>query len=198
MTTRMRRLLVGALLERGAENVAQRRAGIGGAVLRDGFLLFGDFQRLDRDLALSGLLVELDHPRIDLFAARETLGALIVAITGEFRPLDEGVEVGAGDLDLDAAFLDLEYFAGHDRALLDVARLGERIALELLDAERDALLLDIDIEHHGLDHVALLEVVDHLLARKLPVEIRQMDHAVDIALEPEEQAELGLVLDLTF
>src|SRR5579864_988911 len=56
----------------------------------------------------------------------------------------------------------------------------------------DALLLDIDIEHHGLDHVALLEVVDHLLARLLPVEVGQMDHAVDIALEPEEQAELGL------
>src|SRR6185437_10860236 len=143
-----------------------------------------------------GLLVELDHPRVDLFADGETLGALIGALARQFRPLDEGVEVGAGDLDLDAALLDLEHFAGDDRALLDVARLGERVALELLDAERDALLFDIDVEHHGLDHVALLEVVDHLLARKLPVEIGQMHHAVDVAFEPEEQAELGLVLDL--
>src|SRR6185437_17082292 len=143
-----------------------------------------------------GLLVELDHPRVDLFADGETLGALIGALARQFRPLDEGGEVGAGDLDLDATFLDLEHFAGHDRALLDVARLGERVALELLDAERDALLFDIDIEHHGLDHVALLEVVDHLLARLLPVEVGQVDHAVDIAFEPEEQAELGLVLDL--
>src|SRR6202165_3875894 len=189
-------LLVGALFERGAENVAQRRPRIGGAVLRDGLLLFGDFQRLDRDLHLAGLLVELDHPRIDLFADGETVGALIRALARQFGPLDEGGEVGAGDLDLDAAFLDLEHFAGHHRALLDVARLGERIALELLDAERNALLLDIDVEHHGLDHVALLEVFDPLLARKLPVEIGQMDHAVDVALEAEEQAELGLVLDL--
>src|SRR5882672_12050914 len=158
-------LVVGTLFERGAENVAQRRPRIGGAVLRDGFLLFGDFQRLDRDLHLAGLLVELDHPRIDLFADGKTLGALVVAIARQFGPLDEGGEVGAGDLDLDAAVLDLEHFAGHHRALLDVARLGERIAVELLDAERDALLLDIDIEHHGLDHVALLEVVDYLLAR---------------------------------
>src|SRR5437588_190862 len=193
-----RSLLVGALLERGAENVAQRRPRIGGAVLRDGFLLFGDFQRLDRHLHLTGLLVELDDPRIDLFADGETLGALIGALSRQFGPLDEGGEVGAGDLNLDAGFLHFEHFAGHDRALLDVARLGERIALELLDAQRDALLLDIDIEHHGLDHVALLEVVDHLLARKLPVEIGQMDHAVDVALEPQEQAELGLVLDLAF
>src|ERR1700691_900340 len=189
-------LLVVALFQRGAENITQRRAGIGGAVLRDGFLLLGDFQRLDRDLHLAGLLVELDHPRIDLFADGEALGALIGALTRQFGPLDEGGEVSAGDPHLDAAFLHLEHFAGHDRALLDVARLGERIALELLDAERDALLLDIDVEHHGLDHVALLEVVDHLFARKLPVESGQMDHAVDIALEPEEQAELGLVFDL--
>src|SRR6266446_4681070 len=189
-------LLVGALLERGAQDVAQCRARIRGAVLRDGFLLFGDFERLDRDLHLAGLLVELDHPRIDLFADGKTLGALVVAIARQLGPLDEGGEVGAGDLDLDAAFLDLEHFAGHHRALLDVARLGKGIAFELLDAERDALLLDIDVEHHGLDHVALLEVVDHLLARKLPVEIGQMDHAVDVALEPEEQAEFGLVLDL--
>src|SRR5229473_7666886 len=190
-----RGLLVGALLERGAVNVAQRRSRIGRAVLRDGFLLFGDFQRLDRDLHLAGLLVELDHPRVDLFADSKTFGALVVAIARQLGPLDEGGEVGAGDLDLDAALLDLEHFAGHHRALLDIARLGKGIAFELLDAERDALLLDIDIEHHGLDHVALLEVVDHLLARKLPVEVGQMDHAVDVALEPEEQTEFGLVLD---
>src|SRR5713226_3189636 len=94
--------LLVAVLERGAENIAQRRPRIGGAILRDGFLLFGDFQRLDRDLHLAGLLVELDHPRIDLFADGETLGALIGALTRQFGPLDEGGEVGAGDLHLDA------------------------------------------------------------------------------------------------
>src|SRR5882762_5831103 len=199
MTTRKAKgLLVGALLECGTENVAQRRSRIGGAVLRDGLLLFGNFQRLDRDLHLAGLLVELDHPRIDLFADGETLGALIGALARQFGPLDEGGKVGAGDPDLDATFLHLEHFAGHDRALLDVARLGEWIAFELLDAERDALLLDIDVEHHGLDHVALLEVVDHLLARKLPVEVGEMHHAVDVALEAQEKSELGLVLDLAF
>src|SRR6202041_1775260 len=119
-------LLVGPLLERSAENVAERRTRIGGAILSDGLLLFGDFERLDRDLHLAGLLVELDHPRIDLFADGETLGALIVAVTGKFGPLDEGGEVGADDLHVDAAFLHVEHFAGHDRALLDVARLGER------------------------------------------------------------------------
>src|SRR5947207_13736412 len=106
-----RSLLVGALLERGAENVAQRRPRIGGTVLRDGLLLLGDFQRLDRDLHLAGLLVELDHPRIDLLADGEAVGALVVAVAREFGALDEGGEVGARDLDLDAAFLYLKQFA---------------------------------------------------------------------------------------
>src|SRR4029077_13580654 len=48
------------------------------------------------------------------------------------------------------------------------------------------------------DHVALLEVVDHLLAWKLPVEVGKMDHAVDVAFAPEKKAEFGLVLDLAF
>ena len=73
-----------------------------------------------------------------------------------------------------------------------------RIALELLDAERNALLLDVDVENLRLHHVALLVLLDHLLARTLPVEVGQVDHAVDVAVEAEEQAELGLVLDLAF
>jgi hypothetical protein len=45
-----------SLLQRGAEDVAQRSARVGRAVLRDGFLLFGDFQRLDRHLTLRAFL----------------------------------------------------------------------------------------------------------------------------------------------
>src|SRR4029079_5563020 len=77
-------LLVGALLERGAENIAQGRPRIRGAVLCDRLLFFGDFERLDRDLHLAGFLVELDHPCIDLFAYSETLGALVGALARKF------------------------------------------------------------------------------------------------------------------
>src|SRR6185312_15259382 len=158
--------------------------------------LLGDFERLDRDLHLAGLLVELDHPRIDLLTDGKAFGALVVAVASELTPLDEGGEVGADDLHLDAGFLHFQHLAGHDRALLDVTGLCEGITLELLDTERNALLLDIDVEDDGLDHVALLVIVDDLLARKFPIEVGEVDHAVDVALEAEEQAELGLVLDL--
>src|SRR5690606_39542995 len=67
---------------------------------------------------------------------------------------------------------------------------------ELLDAERDALLFDIDVEHLGLDHVATVVVLERLLAGLLPVEVGEVHHAVDIALEADEETELGLVLHL--
>ena len=77
-------LLVVALLERGAENVAQRRAGIGRAVLRDRLLLLGHFERLDRHATLWARLVELGDAGVDLLADREALGALLGAVAGEF------------------------------------------------------------------------------------------------------------------
>src|SRR3954451_22466976 len=77
------RLLAGAL-ERGAENVTQRRAGIGGAVLGNRLLLLGDFERLDRHLHLVGAAVELDHPRVDLLADRKALGPLLAAVPRQF------------------------------------------------------------------------------------------------------------------
>jgi hypothetical protein len=49
--------------------------------------------------------------------------------------------------------------------------LSHRIAVELLDAERDALLLDGDVENLSLDHIARVVIFDHLLARTLPVQV---------------------------
>src|SRR6266700_7729951 len=187
-----------ALAQRGAEDVAERRAGIGGPELGNRLLLLGDFQRLDRNADLARLLVELRHAGIDLLADRKTLGALLGTVTGEIRPLDEGGELGTDDLHVDPRLLHLGHFRRDHGAALQVTRFGERIGLELLDAERDALLLDIDVENLRTHFVALLVLFDHLLARTLPVEIREVDHAVHVAVEAEEQAELGLVLDLAF
>src|SRR5581483_4557765 len=145
-----------ALLERSAENVAERRARIGRAVLGDRLLLLGNFQRLDRNADLARLLVELRHARIDLLADRETLRPLLRAVTRELVALDEGSELGADDLHVDAGVLHLGHLAGDDRTALEVARLRERIRLELLHAERNALLLDVDVEHDGFHLVALL------------------------------------------
>ena len=67
---------------------------------------------------------------------------------------------------------------------------------ELLDAEADAFLLGIGVQHHGLDSVALLVILERFLAGLGPVQVGQMHHAVDAAVEADEQAELGDVADL--
>jgi hypothetical protein len=109
-----------------AEDVAERRARVGRAVLRDGFLLFGDFERLDRDADLAGLLVEQGDAGVDLLADREALGALLVTVARQIGALDEGGHVGVDDLHFDAAILHRGDFAGDDRALLQIAGRGLR------------------------------------------------------------------------
>ena len=66
---------------------------------------------------LAGAAVELGDAGVDLLADREALGPLVAAVAGKLAALDEGGEVGADDLHLEAAFLDLEHLAGHDAAL---------------------------------------------------------------------------------
>src|SRR5690606_32004849 len=129
----------------------------------------------------------------------ETLGALLVAVPAEVGPLDEGLYAVVDQADVEPAVAHRDHFAGHDRVLAQLAGAGslaDRIARHLLDAERDALLLDVDVENLRLDHVAAVVLLDHLLARTVPVEVGEVDHAVDVAVEADEQAKLGLVLDL--
>src|SRR5437588_8276444 len=68
--------LFGALLERGAQDVAERSTGIGGAVLGDRLLLLCHFERLDRHRDLVAAAIELRHAGIHLLADRETLRPL--------------------------------------------------------------------------------------------------------------------------
>src|SRR5690606_30604744 len=126
--------------QRSAQNVAQRGAGIGRTVLGDRFLLLGDFQRLDGDLYPARLLVEGDHARIDLLADREALRALLVAVARQVVAPDEALNVVIDQPHVEAAVTDACDFAGDDGVLAQFARargLADRIAAELLDAERD-------------------------------------------------------------
>src|SRR5207248_1925858 len=101
------------------------------------------------------------------------------------------------EIDDRAAGVDVLHHTLDDRALGvvgDVAR--ERILRELLDAERYALALRVDRQHHGLDLLALLVVAHRLLAGLIPGDVRQVHEAVDVAGEPDEDAEVGDRLDL--
>ena len=121
---------------------------------------------------------------------------MLAALARQLDLADEADGI-ARQLDLDAGVQNLMHRAGHDRALLDLLHgAGEGILAELLDAEADALLGHVDVEHLDLDGIALLVALDRLLAGQLPVEVGKVDHAVDAAGQADEQAELGDVLDI--
>src|SRR5690625_4977921 len=188
-------LIALALFQRRAQDVAKRCAGIGGAILLDGFLLLGDLQGLDREPEATLRPVDLSDARIDPVTDREPIRTLVLTVAAEIRAADEGLHPLV--LDLDPAILDLgDGDRDHRTAADALGRIGELVAFELLDAKRDALLFGVDIQHHRLDHVALAVVLNGILARAVPVEIAEVHHPVDIAFQPDEEAEFGDVLHL--
>src|SRR5207302_855828 len=133
---------------------------------------------------------------VDPLADREAVGALLAPIARQFGFADEARDA-VGQHDLDPGVGRAADRAGDDLALLQLGHaLFERVGFELFDSERDALLLDIDIEHLDLDHLALAVIVHRILAGAVPVDVGEVDHAVDIAGQAYEQAELGDVADL--
>src|SRR5487761_376847 len=195
------RLLVLLVLavQRRAEDVAEAGAGIGRAVFRHRLLVLLDLARLDRQRSFAPAAIETGEFGVDLFADGEAVGPLLGAVARQLGLADKALHV-ASKRDLDAAVGDGRDRAGHDVAFLDASgfRGRRRLGLKLLDAERDALFLDVDVEHAHLRHVALLVILDRLFTRLLPVEVGEVHHPVDVAGQADEHAELGDVLDLAF
>src|SRR5437868_11893830 len=143
-----------------AKDVAERRARVRAAVLRDRLLFLGDLHRLDREIGLLRA-VKADHERIELLPDLEPLGTLLVAVAAEIGALDKTDRPVVADLNVEPGILDRANGDGQRVALLhpagtsgrSAARAGSSsaraAALELLHAERDPLLLDIDVEHLG-------------------------------------------------
>ena len=91
-----------ALLDRRLEDVAERGARVRRSVRRDGLLLFGDLECLDRNRDAPCRLVDGDDGRIDLVADVVAFRALLGAVTRKVAALDECRQLAVGDLDLDA------------------------------------------------------------------------------------------------
>src|SRR5437764_3690312 len=182
--------------DRRAEDIAEAGAGFGGAEFGHRLLLLIDLARLDRQRDPPGGAVDRGDLGIEPLADREAVGALLAAVARQLGLADEtGHAVGQGHLE--AGVLDAADRRGDHIASLDLpdTRL-ERVGFELLDAEADPFLLDIDVEHLDLNDLTLAIVLYRLFAGAAPVDVRQVDHAVDVAGQPDEQAELGDVADL--
>ena len=134
----------------------------------------------------------------------EAVRTLLVAVAAEVGALDEAGRTVVAGLHFEPAVAHFEHGHGDHVVLLQAAaarpgavrrRRRGRALLELLHAQADALLLDIDVEHDRLHFLALAVQRQRVLARDAPGDVGHVDHAVDVAGEADEQAELGGVLD---
>src|SRR3989449_869549 len=153
-------------------------------------------QRLDGEADTLLARVDAGALRFDRVARLEERGRLVDALAGELRDvhqpldpllqLDEHAEVGdARDRALDAR-------AGR----VAPGHLRPRVVGELLDAERDTLVVHVDAKHDRLDLVALLVQLRGVLHLLRPVEVGDVHQAVDVLLHLDEEAEVGDALDL--
>src|SRR3546814_18340587 len=119
----------------------------------------------------------------------ETLRLLLVAIARQVRAPDEAGRAIVADLHFKAAVADFQHRDGDDLVLARAGSgsgSGRSATLKLLHAKRDALLLDIDVQNHGLNRLALMVQVARVLARNAPADVRHVDLAVHIAYPTDD------------
>src|SRR6266699_5785259 len=189
-------LVVQFRLEERAQVGASRAGGAFALELGHRFVLLGKFLLLDRKIDGSVLAVDVDDHRRDAVAFLEMVAGVLDAVAGDLGGAQVALEVAAhrDDRSLRVDRLD----GPRDELALFVARdeVVEGIAFELLDPERNPFALDVDRKHLSLGLLALLEIAHRLLARQSPRQVREVHQAVDSALKPDENAEVGDRLDL--
>src|SRR6185295_10976172 len=137
---------------------AQQRAEVGGAGARRGVLaaqllhgvaLLRQVLRLHRKVDRAVLAVDVDDHRLHAVAFLQVLGEVVDAVARELGGTQ--VTLDTGDVYDGALGVHALHRAAHHAVLLVAGdEVGERVALELLHAQRDALALDVDRQHHGL------------------------------------------------
>src|SRR6267142_436276 len=192
----LRVLVVQFRLQERAQVGASRAGGAFALELGHRLVLLGEFLLLDRKIDGPVLAVDVDDHGVDAVAFLQMGAGVLDAVAGDLRGAQVTLEVAAQS---DHRPLSVDRLDGaRDKLALFVAgdEVVEWIAFELLDPERNPLALDVDRQHLRLGLLALLEVTHRLFAGQRPGQVREVHQAVDSALQPDENAEVGDRLDL--
>ena len=128
-----------------------------------------------------------------VLALRDDLARVLDVVRGELGDVHEALDARQ-DLDERAERDDLRDPAVHDVALLvGVEHSLPRVGLRLLEAERDALAVAVDVEHLDAHRLADLEHLGRMVD-VAPAQLGDVDQAVD-AVEVDERAEVDDVRD---
>ncbi len=146
-------------------------------------------QLLDAQAEALAQLVDLQDLGLDLVALLVALGGVTDPLRpGQVADVDQPVDAIL-DADEDAEVGDVADLALQDRAdrvvLLDEI---PGVVLELLHAEADALLVQVDVEHDGLDLLAHVHELARVLDALVPGHLGDVDQPLDALLELDEGA----------
>src|SRR5690606_26691768 len=170
-------------------------AGFGHALDRVGG--FGVIASLDRQLDRTRLAIDVDDHGFDVVAGLQHGGGVFHAARRDLGSTQIAFDVDRQGHDRALGLDRLDHARHHGALVVGGNEVVERIAFKLLDAQRDAFLVGIDAQYHGLDFVALLEVAHGFFARFGPGQVGQVHQAVDAAGQTDKYAEVGDRLDGT-
>ena len=150
---------------------------------------------LQREREAAALAVDLDDLDVHRLALRDDLARVLDVVLRELGDVHEALDTRE-DLDEGAERDDLRDATLDDVVLVVVLEhLLPGIALGLLEPERDALAVAVDVEHLDLDGLADLEHLGRVVDVR-PRELRDVDQAVH-AVQVDECAEVDDVGDLS-
>src|SRR6185436_12925957 len=149
---------------------------------------------LQREREPAAVTVDLEDEHVHRVALRDDLARVLDVVLRELRDVHEALDAGQ-DLDEGAERDDLRHASLDDVALAVVLEhLLPRIGLRLLETERDALAVAVDVEHLDANRLTDLEHLGRVVDVR-PRELRDVDEAVH-AGEVDERAEVDDVGDL--
>src|SRR5208282_3404315 len=165
------RLPLALVVELGLEQRAEvGGSGAGAGILRTHALhrlgLVGMILRLDREIDRPVLAIDVDDHGGDRIAFLQMRTDILDPIAGNFRSAQVTFDVAVKPDYRTLAVERLDRAGDHIALVVGRDVIRKWIAIELLDAERDALALDVDRQHHGLDFLTLAIVAHRGFTRQ--------------------------------
>ena len=149
--------------------------------------------RSNREADLALLLRHLDDLHAIGVADHELVLGFFDALVIDFRDVQETFDPLL-DLDEGSEIREPDHFAVHDIAfLMTVEELFPRVLAHLLQTERKALVLGVDVQNESVDSVAFFENFRGMAYALVPAHVGDVDEAVDTIRHFDEEAEIGKV-----
>ena len=174
-----------------------RRRGIVIDVLTEAAIFAVADELLDGEGDLAFIGIDADDLGFVDFADLDDVRGILNMIAAKLADVDEAFDA-IGDLGECAEFRDFRDLAIDDGAgRIHVGECFPGISGQLLDAEAEAFIFDVDVEDDSFDLIAALVDFGRIADFLCPADIGDMDEAVDAIFDTNEETEIGDIADFS-